>query len=366
MKPTSLARLRLSAQGLVPGARSFQTPADVVSHLGALQAQDYEGALWSVGLRLLQAGVPVQREAIEAAVSQRQIVRTWPMRGTLHFVAPADIRWMLQLMTPRSLAASAKRQAQLEIDASVLKRSAEILETELADGQVLSRPALLERLEAGGIATGQQRGYHLLSWHAQKGLICFGPLQGKQPSFVWLESWVPPAPVWERDQALAEIARRFFRGHGPASLSDLMRWTGLTARDSRRGLEQVTGELEVLETPSERYWMAPGQVPAASDSLLLLPGFDEYLLGYKDRSAVLAPEHAATICPGNNGMFMPTLVCNGQVMGIWKRTLSARKVRLHLQPFAPPLPPAITQALPQAATAYGAFLDKPAEWSESP
>lgn len=364
MTDSEIARLRLNAQGLVPSAPASgcQTTAEAVFRLGAMQAQDYEGALWALGLRLAQAGLPLRRAAVEQAVWDRQIVRTWPMRGTLHFVAAADVRWMLALLTPRVLQASTKRQSQLEIDAQVLTRSAQVLETELADGQILSRSLLLERLEAAGIRTDQQRGYHLLSWHAQQGRICCGPPQGKQPTFVWLESWLPPAPERDRDSALAEIALRFFNGHGPATLADLMRWTGLTARDARRGLEQVSGQLETLERASERYWMAPGLSPAPADSLLLLPGFDEYLLGYKDRSAVLAPEYAAAICPGNNGMFMPTLVHNGRVGGIWKRKLTARSVSLQLQPFADPLSASWQAALPAAAARYGHFLGKAVIW----
>ena len=195
---------------------------------------------------------------------------------------------------------------------------------------------------------------------AQDGLICFGSRRGKQHTFALLDDWIPPTQPLARDEALAELTRRYFSGHGPATAQDLMRWAGLTAAEVKRGLEAVGKDL-IQETIAGRvYWM-PGSTPAPSRgmaSAYLLPGFDEYVLGYGDRSAVLDPAYAQRICPGDNGMFIPTLVIDGEVTGVWKRTLKKRAVVIEVAPFRP-LTPAENQALEAAAQRYGEFLDLP-------
>jgi hypothetical protein len=356
----SIAQLRLAYQGI--SSSRHQSVQEVVTWLGALQAQDYAGAKWSLGLRLADG----RDEQIEAAIQARQIVRTWPMRGTLHFVAATDVRWMLKLMTPRIVQNSKKRRQQLEIDDDLLLRTQNLFSQALQGGQVLSREALMTLLEAEGISTQGQRGYHLLWWCAQQGLICFGPIQGKQQTFVLLEDWLPAdTRQLSRDEALCEIASRYFSSHGPASLKDLIWWTGLTAKDARAGLNFASEALIEEKVAATSYWRSSDSASEASFApgqtrLHLLPGFDEYLLGYTDRSAVLAPEHAQKICPGSNGMFSPTLVIDGQVTGTWKRSLKKTTVSLQISPFRP-LSPSEQQALIPAAERYGRFLGLRAE-----
>ena len=354
--PTSnrIALARLVNQGI--SHPTFAEAGDVVAWLGALQAQDYGGTLWAIGLRMTSA----TEQGIEQAIAERTIVRTWPMRGTLHLVAANDVRWMLALLAPREIAGSAGRSRQLELDEATFARSKEVFAHALQGGQQLTRDEMLQTLEQAGIATTGQRGYHLLVQSAQAGLICFGSRRGKQPTFALLDDWIPQMKPLARDEALAELTRRYFSGHGPATTQDLMRWAGLTAAEAKRGLEAVGKEL-IQETIAGRvYWM-PSSTPAPSrgmKSAYLLPGFDEYVLGYGDRSAVLDPAYAQRICPGDNGMFIPTLVIDGEITGTWKRTLKKNTVVIEVTPFRP-LTPAENHALDAAAQQYGEFLNLP-------
>lgn len=348
-----IARQRLLNLGLVKS--SEPDAAAVVRRLGALQAQDYAGVLWSVGLRWPGA-TSVQ---VEEALATAEVVRTWPMRGTLHLIPAEDAHWMLRLLTRRPLAAAAARQAQLGIDAELLARCRRLLEDWLGDGQPQRREDLLKRLEQAGIATEGQRGYHLLVWFAQHGLICLGPMQGKQQTFVLLDAWVRRSRSLSDAEGLAELAGRFFRSHGPATVADFARWTGLSLSLARQGLAAHQADLCEQRFEEQTYWS--GSPPAGpAKGVLLLPGFDEYLLGYKDRSAVLRPEWAERICPGHNGMFSPTLVVDGQVMGTWRRRSRARGLELEIQPFgqAPP-----QRALTAASEVVGAFWQQPVHTS---
>ncbi|MCB9077600.1 MAG: AlkZ family DNA glycosylase [Anaerolineaceae bacterium] len=348
-----IAHLRLHNQGIAPAV--MPSPGDVVRRLGAIQAQDYLGTLWALGLRMQQA---VEAD-IEQAIANREIIRTWPMRGTLHFVAPEDVRWMLALLTPRIIAKTARRHQQLELDEATFAQSEIVFAKMLQGGKSLTRPEIMTVLEQAGISTKGQRGYHMLWRAAQNGLICFGPRQGKQDTFVWLNDWLPAGPSLNRAESLAELARRYFTGHGPATVQDFIWWSGLLTADARAAVEMVASELFEAVIDGQTYWLAPTEVgsKAPSPTVYLLPGFDEYLLGYKDRSAVLDPAHANKIAPGGNGMFNPTIVIDGQVVGTWKRTLRKKLAMIELQPFNP-LSNAQSEAVAMAAEVYGAFLNR--------
>ena len=351
MDKAQLAHLRLHAQGIA--ATAWTTPGEVVAGLGAVQAQDYLGALWAIGLRMRRATEP----AVEAAIVERTIVRTWPMRGTLHFVAAADVRWMLELLAPRVVANTARRYQQLELDDRTFARSRELFTEALGGGKQLSRPAMYQVLEAAGIPTAGQRGIHILSRLAHEGLLCFGAREGKQPTFVLLDEWVSGTPRLDHDEALAELARRYFTGHGPATVPDLMWWSGLPATDARAALAMAKAGLDHVEVDGQTYWMglevsSGGGSPA---TLHLLAPFDEYLLGYRDRSAVLDPLHATKVNPGNNGMFSPTIMVGGRIVGTWKRVIKRNAVVITSHPFDT-LAEDELDAFAAAAEEYAAFL----------
>lgn len=355
-----LARLRLAAQRLV--AEPAASPAEAVRWMLALQAQDYPGVKWSVGLR---AGEAATEAAVEAACDAGDIVRSWPLRGTLHLVAADDLHWMLELTTERSIASAAKRRAVLGITVSDIERARELAIDALPGAAALSRTALLGAISRGGVSTEGQRGYHLLWYLAQTGTLVLGPTSGSQQTFARLDAWVPNPRRLEHDEALGELAARFFRSHGPALSEDLARWSGLPLRDVRRGIAVAGARLAQRVVGGTSYWVGAeaadigraAATAAAPSPLRLLPGFDEYLLGYRDRSAMLAPEHAEAIVPGGNGMFRATIVIDGEVAGTWGRRVGSRAVTVQPEPFQA-LSPDDMEALAVAGARYGRFLGR--------
>lgn len=350
MKAAEIAHRRLFSQQIA--ATGLARPEEIVAHLGAMQAQDYPGGLWAIGLRL-----PGSTKAeIERAIAARKIVRTWPMRGTLHFVAAPDVRWMLKLLAPRALAATAGRRLGLEIDDAVLAHSRKVLTRALAGGQELTRAELYDVLARGGIEPTGQRGIHIFRHLSQEGLLCFGLHAEKQPTFVLLEEWLPATPERSREEAIAELTRRYFVSHGPAQLADFVWWSGLTTGDARKGLALAGGDLESAVCEGKTYWWGAGaEVSKRKAGTYLLPGFDEYMLGYRDRSAALLLEHNERIVPGGNGMFFSTVVSDGQVIGTWKRTARKAGTVLALEYFDGSIP-AKQAGLDATVRRYGEFL----------
>jgi hypothetical protein len=331
----------------------FEKPGDVVRWLGAVQAQDYLGALWAVGLRVKSS----TEKDVEQALADRTILRTWPMRGTLHFVAAEDARWMLELMTPRVVAASTRRfQQEYGLDEAVFARSRDVLVRALQGGKQLTRNAIYQILEDADIPAAGQRGLHILWRLAQDGLLCFGTREGKQQTFVLLDEWVPGAKRLEREEALARLAQRYFTSRGPATVQDFTWWSGLAPKDAVAGLESVKPDLihEVID--GKAYWFAPSMPVAeeASPAAYLLPAWDEYTVAYKDRGAVLDPAYAEDSGYG----LSPVMILDGKVVGTWKRALEKKSVTIALHPFSS-IKKAEKNAFTGAARRYGEFLGLP-------
>jgi hypothetical protein len=360
MTNTDIVGRRLVNQRI--DGEKFDKPEEVVRWLGAIQAQDYLQALWAIGLRLRSATAA----DVERAIIDGRIVRTWPMRGTLHFVPPEDARWMLKLSASRMLAREGRRLAQLGLDQQTMERCKELFYEALEGNRRLTRPDMMRLLEEAGVSTGGQRGYHIL-WHAsQVGLICPGPMQDKQQTFVLLDEWVPDARNLSREESLAELAGRYFASHGPATVHDFAWWAGLTVTEARSALEAAKPGLASEKSDGREWWVtndAPGHIAYDRSGVYLLPGFDEYLIGYKDRSAVLAVEHASRVVPGRNGVFLPTIVVGGQVVGTWKRKLKKSSIDITLSPFAH-LDDSEEKVI-EAAGRYGDFIGLPLS-SQSP
>lgn len=334
------------------------TVEGIVSGLLALQAQDYTGTLWSIGLRMKQPSLT----AVEKAIADRVIVRTWPMRGTLHFVAANDIKWLVNLLGPRMERATAGRRRQLELDDVTLERAKAVLIAALENHACLTRRQVCAELDKNGIATAGQRGIHILRYYSEKALLCYGPHKAKEPTFVLLAEWLPKARTLEREEALAELARRYFTGHGPATLQDLAGWAYLPMADVKLAIALAKTDLEEIVIDYKTYYLARNYKPddASEAVTCLLPGFDEYLLGYKDRSAVLQSTHNDKIVPGGNGMFLPTIIINGQVVGTWKKQLKARQANISLQPFKA-LSSTQLVLLQAQAGRYGDFVSLPVQ-----
>lgn len=344
----NIARLRLASQHI---ARPIlDEPAAVVRRLGAVQAQDYLGALWGVGLRMRGA----TEASVEDAVARGAIVRTWPMRGTLHFVAAEDVRWMLSLLTPRVIAASAGRYRQLELDAKLFARAGRLAERALAGGKPLRRTSLYAIWNAAGIATEGARGLHIVGYLAQTGLVSFGPRDGRQPTFVLLDEWVRTARRLAGDEALTELARRYYTSHGPATVHDLAWWAGLTVAEARTATELAKPHLSSETGVGRTYWLDPTVSPAPGAGVGLLPAWDEYTVAYRDRTDIVAPEDARRVNTGG-GILRPVVVARGQVVGTWRRTLRRGVVAVTPELFGRP-GETEARAIAAASRRYGRFL----------
>jgi len=279
----------------------FEKPVDVVRWLGAVQAQDFNAAKWALALRMRQATDAI----VEEAFNKGEILRTHVMRPTWHFVAPEDIRWLLQLTAPRVNLRAGPNYRKFELDTTVFKRSNKIFAKALGGGKHLTRPALRSMLDADGIdVTDPVRLAHILLRAELDGVICSGPRIGKQFTYALLEERAPASKILERDEALVELTQRYFRSHGPATLQDFVWWSGLTVEDARRGMAQVGTPRSSRTKPSP-------------NSAHLLPAFDEYFVAYKDREV-------AAGCLSTWDVLGPTFIIDGIAAGRWKRTNSGK------------------------------------------
>jgi hypothetical protein len=349
MRVKQVARRRLDAQRI--SSTTFTRADQVVAWLGAVQAQDYLGALWAVGLRLADA----TEKDVERALTERRIVRTWPMRGTLHFVAAADARWMTELLARRPVAAAAGRLRKYGIDEAVLSRARRILVKNLDGGRRLTRPAAYRVLEDAGIAPGGERGPHILWRLAQDCVVCFGPREGKQQTFALFDEWLPRAKSLPRDEALATLATRYFRSHGPATLRDFAWWSGLTVADARHATLIAGKQIAERTIDGERHWWAPGNSARvdARGGTHVLPAFDEFLVGYADRSASIDASIWGQV--GMGGIIHPVVVRDGQVVGTWRRRTEKREVVCSVASFARPNG-AASRDVTLALQRYASFL----------
>jgi hypothetical protein len=338
--------LRLVAQRIA--GPHLATPAETVRWLAAAQAQDHPGVLTSIALRTASG----TRAGVEAALNAGEVVKSWPMRGTLHLVAAEDLPWMLALTGPRMLSGAARRRAELGLDAPALEQARQLATETLRGNRHLRRGELLGLWSAAGLNAVGPRGAHLLGYLAQTGTLCFGPVHDGELLVVLTEEWIAQPRQPERDQALGEWTGRYFRSHGPATIRDFTRWTGLTMTDARAGLALARPRLERLEVEGVEHFMDP-RTPELLNAHLreargtfLLPGFDELLLGYADRRATLPTEFADRIVPGGNGVFRPTVVDDGRVVGTWKHTGRGSQRSIAATPFTS-FSPQVTDALPR-------------------
>ena len=353
-----MGRLRLASQGLLgPGLESVP---EAVRWMTASQAQNLQEALWAVGLRVPGAGL----KDVRAALDSGTVVRSWPMRGTLHLVAPEDLRWMLGLTAERLTRSIAGRHRELDITWADIEKCRDVALERVTGGGSLSRAELFGVFEAAGQPTAGQRGIHILGTLCRHGWLVQGPLAGNQQLLVAFDEWIPESRARGRREGIAAFALRYFRSHGPATLRDFAWWTQIPLTDVRPAFEQVSGQLVELEFGDTSYWMSPetaslldGGVPGQR-SVLLLPGFDEFLLGYQDRSLVLAPGHADRIVPGGNGVFKKTLVAGGDVIGTWAGPGKGRSAAVVPELFdeGQPLGAGARSAFTKAAKEYLEFL----------
>jgi len=338
----------------------LHTPNEVVAWLGAVQAQDYAGAKWALGQRLKG----VTDADIEQAFTEGKILRTHVMRPTWHFVTPEDIRWLLELTASRVNAVNGTMYRKLELDEALFLRTNDAIIKALQGGRHLTRTELAGVLEqAGIIAEGMRLGY-IVHRAELDGIVCSGPRRGKQFTYMLLDERAPQARTLDHETALAELTRRFFTSHGPATVQDFAWWSGLTIADVKAGLAMAKPQLVEETINGKTYWLDSSvpTVDLGSPKAFLLPPYDEYAIAYRDHSAVLDLRYAEQ---AKNTIFNGVMVIDGQVLGNWKRTFTKGAVVIESAPFRP-LTAAEQGALAAAVRRFGEFLDLPvilpAEW----
>ncbi|KAA9355292.1 winged helix DNA-binding domain-containing protein [Larkinella humicola] len=351
MTHSDLVQYRLHHQHLTQSW--LTTPGDLVAWFGAVQGQDYAAGKWALGNRL-----PGSTDAgIEQAIADRTILRTWPMRGTLHFVAAADIHWILDLNQPRLQTLYASHFRRLELSEPVIAKSKAVFTKALSGGHHLTRSELKTALEQAGIPAHENRLSLLLARASYDRLLCHGVRRDKEFTFTLLDDWVPPTKPLLREEALAEWTRRYFTSHGPATLADFSWWSGLTLTDAKIGMDLIKSGFVSEVVAGQTYWM-PASLPTLHDHITtayLLPVYDEYLVAYKDRSGPLGGLDPAQIAKTGNGIFSPVIVIDGRVAGTWKRTLKKDSVWIETSLFTT-LTDAQQQALSDAKERYRRFL----------
>ncbi len=353
MTANVVAALRLQNQRITrPGPRGVDK---VVAWLGAVQAQEYGPARWGLGLRSPQG---ITDAAVQRAVDRGRILRTHLLRPTWHFVTPADIHWMLELTAPQVHRRMSTYDHQLGLDARVMTRATGIIERVLGDGECLTRQELGAHLARAGLPRTATHLAHMAMYAELVGVICSGPRRGKQSTYALLADRVPAPKRLSRGEALSELALRFFRSHGPATVRDFTWWSGLKAADAKRGLETIPAKS--LEVGGIKYWAiggSPLRLAQQKTAVHLLPIYDEYLVAYRDRHAV--PYIQDSSWASN---FRHALVIGGQVAGTWRTTSTPTGMTLVAEP-ARRLSAGQRRALAREVARYRRFLGLPVSLS---
>lgn len=334
---SALCALRAQALGLVGDAVPAATPRDVVAHHLAMQAQDFAASRWAVASRLSSC----TEADVLAAYDRGELVRSWPMRGTVHVTLAEDMPWLLALTGVRALSGVRRRWEHLGIDEPFLERARAVAIERLTGGGQATRATFVQWLEEAGLDMTGQRTYHTVWYLSQTGTLIQGPVSDRDHALVLLAEWIRTPRELDRPDALHELGRRYLRARGPATEADLAHWTGLPLRDVRAALRPVDGDIVTLEGPDGTFHALAEQLDTLSwdpaivaDTVVALPAFDEHLLGYRHRDAVLDPEHATLVDPGRNGVFRWTLVSDGRVIATWGRKRLTHHTVAEVRPFA--------------------------------
>jgi hypothetical protein len=350
-----IAAERLAAMRIAPPAEAHGSMLDTITrtvhHHLAMQAQDVSSGMWSVGVR-----TGATRAEVEAAIKARLITRSWPMRGTLHLMATQDVRWMCRLLNDRMVVTHRRVFEAEGLTDDVVDRARSVLVEALDGGAALSRPAVVALLAANGVDSSGQKAYHLVGRFCQEGLLCQGPAEGRQPTFVLIDEWVPWSWEPDREEAMAALATRYVASHGPVTERDLAGWCNQNLTFAREAVA-LAGDAIATETIGGQAYLvaADRSEPARGTPVRLLPGFDEYVLGYKDRSALMTAEEELLVVPGKNGMFLGTVLVGGLVVGTWNRKTSAKRTVVAVTPFGA-LSATRRREIERAAARYGHHL----------
>jgi hypothetical protein len=328
MNTSEILRLRLYNTGL--SHSPFENAVDAVSHLGAVQAQDFTAAKWALGLRIRNA----TDKEIERAFNDGKILRIHVLRPTWHFVLPEDVHWMLELTAPRVKSFLKNYNRKLGLDDALFARSNAMIIAALEGYNYLTRQELKSILADAGIETDVQRLAHIVAWAELDGLICSGPRRGKQFTYALLEERMKRSDRPDREQSLAKLALRYFSSHGPAQLKDFAWWSGLAEKDAQSALDMVKSRLNQATVNTKTYWFPPHTEAGIPDrpTALLLFVYDEYTIAYHDRSDISEAQDIERMIAMGNAL-TAVIVLNGRVEGTWTKALTKDSVGIRLDPF---------------------------------
>jgi hypothetical protein len=355
IKARRLPLMRAAAQLLHrPGGNAH--PADIARTIAGAQAQDERAgrlAFRARNARLKAADIDRARN------EERSLVRTWAMRKTMHLLASDDVGWLVPLFEPITLSESRRRLAQLGIEPKDQDRALHEIERALESGGPTSRTALVERLERRNIAINDQTRVHIFRLAVASGVACQGPDLDGRSSLVLEGDWLGPRPPFDREAALAELAHRYVGAFGPATEADFYGWSGLARRDVRSGLASAAGELKEVRLGRERAWVRRGRSRRAGGGLMrLLPAWDTYLMGHRDRGFIAEPANWRRIMPGG-GVLRATIVVGGRGVGTWGMRRERGTLRIEVKPFAA-LDPSTAEAVEAEVADIGRFEGIPA------
>jgi hypothetical protein len=338
-------------------ATKFSSAKELVASMGAMQAQDYAMSKWAIGSRLVHS----TDEMVETALNNGDIIRSHLMRPTWHFVSTDDIYWMNELSAANIKMKFKSRHRELELSEELILKGEKVFENAISEAGNLTREELDTELQKANIKTVKNQLYHLLFCAELDGILCSGKVKDGKQTYDLLSKRVPNRKMFYRDESLAELAKRYFQSHGPATIDDFIWWSGLSVTDARKGLESIKSLFISEIINSKTYWFSdilPGLQPDKT-SVHLLPAFDEYLIGYCDRSAsLLLTDNPKAV--SSNGIFYPVIVLNGQVIGTWKRTSKIEKVIVKTNFFQSPNLH-LKSLIEEEANRFGQFLNKKAE-----
>ncbi|WP_185117482.1 winged helix DNA-binding domain-containing protein [Dysgonomonas sp. Marseille-P4361] len=310
---TIIKNIRLTSHQL--SEHKFDTPKELISWMGAIQAQDFTMAKWAIAIRLKSC----TEQEVEDAFNRGDFLRTHIMRPTWHFVSSEDIRWLLKLTGDR-IKLAWKYAKDLKIEEQDLIKCYRLLEKTLRDNNHQTKEEIAKLFEQGGLGATPRHIYHFMMWAEAEGIICSGSLKGEKQTYALLDERAPQSKDISKDEALAKLARRYLMSHSPATLQDFIWWSGLTIRDCRHAFGLIEDELIKDYFDSTELYIHntyKDNIPLEDEILHFLPAYDEYLISYKNRTNVLDLKHYPKAF-NNYGTFKPVILYNGHVMGNWK------------------------------------------------
>ena len=326
----AITTTRLASQQL--SGTSLKTAVDMVRWFGAVQAQEYAQTKWGIGLRMPH----LSDAAIESEITEGTILRTHLLRPTWHFVTAADISWMVALTAPRVEAVNAFMYRKLELDKAVFNKCNKIIQKILSGNKHLTRDEINSVLKKNKIEASGLRLVYIMMHAELQGIVCSGKRRGNQFTYALLEEIAGKNKAFNKEEALAELVRRYFQSRGPATVKDFSTWSGLTIKECTQGVEMHNAHLEKMIVKKNDYYFFPVKTPTKKivTGIRLLPVYDEYIMGYKDRSAMLAFKNSSA--PARAISFDCTIIDKGLIIGTWKRVIGKKNIELYydlLKPF---------------------------------